>query len=145
MINGAAAEFDYSKVTFLNKQLLYFAERDYPKQTKDFLNKTMGNEGRRIFRQNAKKLVGKRTGQLHRRIDKRVKKGRNKNMVLRIYSKVPYAAPVEFGHDKVIRGKKYDDRVKGKFYAWATYKELSAIFPDRVEKFLDEYLKGFET
>lgn len=140
-----ASDFDFSEVTAFDRRLLKMAEREYPKQTKDFLNKTIGNEGRRTMRANIKDETTKQTGELLRGIRKRFRKNKKGDYVVRIYMKPRYAAPLEYGHKLVAWGKKTDQTVEPAHFAQKTYLEMAKVFPDRVEEFLDQYLKGFET
>ncbi|MCQ2439601.1 MAG: HK97 gp10 family phage protein [Oscillospiraceae bacterium] len=145
MARESAAEFDFSEVSALDRKMLQLAEREFPKQTKDFLNKTIGNEGRRVMRKNIKDNTGKVSGELRRGIRKKFRKNKEGVYVVRIYAKPYYAAPVEYGHKLVAWGRKTEDTVEGRHFAQETREEMARVYPERVSAFLDQYLKGFET
>ena len=61
---------------------------------------------------------------------------------VQIRNKAPHFHLVENGHEKYIRGKSTGGFVPGKHYAERTRQEYEDKFPDEIEEFLDEILRG---
>lgn len=95
----ASVVFDFKELDDFAKALLENGIRDQPKRTKKFLNQ-QGFALRRKTRENAKKMVNKRTGTYHKSFRKGKVynyKGDKTNLAVRVYNASPGAGAIEHG------------------------------------------------
>lgn len=128
----------------LSKNLLKIAGSQFPSECKKFL-RTEGNKAKRRVKAEAKRKVGKKTGNYM----KGWKRGKpyvyapDKSYAVRVYNASPHAHLIEYGHDivghepnKINTGK----RTKAVNVVPTVEDEFVDEFIDDIDKFIDELL-----
>lgn len=130
----------------LTKELLEFAQTEYPKETKKFLQ-SEGNKFKKLVKKRAKSEVGTETGNYQ----KGWKRGRVYNhratgaTSVRVYNGSPHAHLIEYGHKKYLWGKETSERVEGKHVLEKAGEQFAPEFERNVSQFVDELLdKGLK-
>lgn len=143
----AGAVFDAHELDEFNQKMVKFYSREFPKETKKFMNQE-GNEGRRILRRYTKATTKKKTGNLMKGIDKGPAHKRGNDWQVRVRNKAPHAHLIEHGHGQhpgqyvpAIGKRLTADEVQGKHPAGRAQRAIAKWFTRDVEKWVDEMLK----
>lgn len=136
----AGAVFDYHELDDFNKKMVRFYSKEFPKETRQFMNKE-GNEGKRILRKYTKATTQKKTGNLLKGIDKGRVHKRGDDWQVRVRSKAPHAHLIEHGHHLVAWGKNTDKRVEGRHPAAHAQKAMAKWFTTDTERWIEKMLR----
>lgn len=131
---------DYGLEDF-SKDLLKIAEKDYPKETKQFLKK-QGNKLRQSVVKRAKQDVKAGSGEFSRGF-KRGKPYKFEGDIdsVRVFNSNPHAHLLENGHEIVDRNGVSHGFAKGKHTLDNTAKAFENSFVSAAEDFIDELLE----
>lgn len=139
--------FDIRELERLNQKLLSLAQKQYPKDTKNFLRKE-ARKTRKLLRANTKAVTKKKTGNLLKGIKYGPVKKHAENFQIRVYNTAPHAHLIEHGHVMAGHdGKPLHDKfgaerwVDGRYPAAKTTLEMKKEFPEDAEPFIDELLR----
>lgn len=136
----AGAVFDAHELDDFNKKMVKFYTKEFPKETKKFMNKE-GNEGRRILRKYTKATTQKRTGNLMKGIDKGPAHKRGNDWQVRVRNKAPHAHLIEHGHHLVAWGKDTDKFVPGRHPAAYSQRAIKKWFTTDTERWIEQMLR----
>lgn len=131
---------DYGLDDF-SKDLLRIAEKDYPKETKQFLKK-QGNKLRLEVVKQARQDTTGGTGKYKKGFKRgKVYKYQGDTDSVRVYNSQPHAQLIEYGHEIVDRNGVSHGFVKGKHTLDNSAKSFEEKFVNAAETFIDELLE----
>ena len=136
----AGAVFDAHELDDFNKKMVKFYTKEFPKETKKFMNKE-GNEGRRILRKYTKATTQKHTGNLMKGIDKGPAHKRGNDWQVRVRNKAPHAHLIEHGHAFYWRGTPTDKYVPGRHPAAHAQRAMKKWFATDTERWVEQMLR----
>lgn len=144
LIAMAEAVFDTHELERWNKELVKFASKQLPKETRNFIQRE-GNKQAKYVRSEIKSKTGRKTGNLRKSVRRgKAHKYQGRDWQVRVYSKAPHAHLVEYGHKKVLWGNRTDERVEGKFLFSTAQRQMREEFPKDTDAWLDDLInRGF--
>lgn len=141
------AGFDLGDLNDLNERLLNLAEQEFPKEAKKFIRR-QGSKCETRLRNAYKSRVKTKTGNLVEGVGRGVPQQYGGSYQIRVYNKAPHAHLIEHGHvmcDKagnpILDAAGQERWVDGKYVAAYTVEEYKKIYPEEVDKFVDEMLE----
>ncbi|GIP17767.1 hypothetical protein J40TS1_34090 [Paenibacillus montaniterrae] len=133
------SDFDLRELDDFAKDMLEFAERTVPRETRRFLMRE-GNKLKNLTIKRAKLEVKQYTGNYI----KGIKRGKvyifAGDQSIRVYNSAPHAHLIEDGH-RIIRNGKEVGFARGKKVFQQTEKEFEAQYVKDAEQFIDELLE----
>lgn len=138
---------DYTEVIEMNRRLLDFVAKEFPKETRNFTGRAgnrMAKQLRTAYRAKTKKITGN--------LRKGVKRGRpymynGNEFQVRVYNKAPHAWLIEHGHvmcdkhGKPVKRKGKEIHVPGKHVVGPIANGFAGEFAEMAEKFIDQMLE----
>ena len=141
------AGFDLGNLNDLNEKLLNLAEQEFPKEAKKFIRR-QGSKCETRLRNAYKTKVKKKTGNLIAGVSRGMPQQYSGSYQIRVYNNAPHAHLIEHGHvmkDKngkpILDAMGQERWVDGKYVAAYTVEEYKKIYPEEVDKFVDEMLE----
>lgn len=141
------AGFDLGDLNELNEKLLDLAQDQFPKEAKKFIRR-QGSKCETRLRNAYKTKVGKKTGNLMKGVGRGMPQQYSGSYQIRVYNNAPHAGLIEHGHvlcDKsgnpILDAAGQERWVDGKYVAANTVNEYKKIYPEEVDKFVDEMLE----
>lgn len=141
------AGFDLGDLNELNEKLLNLATEEFPKEAKKFIRR-QGSKCETRLRNAYKTRVKKKTGNLIAGVKRGMPQLYEGSYQIRVYNNAPHAHLIEHGHvmcDKngnpILNKLGQEIWVDGKYVAAYTVEEYKKIYPDEVDKFVDEMLE----
>ena len=141
------AGFDLGKLEELNEKLLGLAEDQFPQEAKKFVRR-QGTKCETMLKNAYKSKVKKKTGNLLAGVGRGNPHQYGDSYQIRVYNRAPHAHLIEHGH--VMSDKKgnpirnamgQEVWVDGKYIAANTVNAYKAVYPEEVDKFVDEMLE----
>lgn len=141
------AGFDLGDLERMNEQFLRLAESEFPKEAKKFIRR-QGAKCETRLRNAYKTRVKEKTGNLIAGVGKSYPQIYAGSYQIRVYNRAPHAHLIEHGHVMKDKNKKpildelgQERWVDGKYVAAWTVTEYKKIYPEEVDKFVDEMLE----
>ncbi|TCO69504.1 HK97 gp10 family phage protein [Marinisporobacter balticus] len=139
--------FNLKELDSFQKKLLQKAQKEFPRETYQFLRKA-GTKGRTCVARKARKLVKKDTGNYQKgwKRGKAYKRRGEGSYEVQIRNSAPHAHLIEYGHVQVSGGKKGKGGKEvgythGKHVLEKGIKEFESQYFDMLENWLDEMME----
>lgn len=136
---------DFSELDDFAKNIMNFASKDMPKDSKKFLNKE-GVSLRKVTASVAKQKVKKGKDKTNKKsYHKNIKKGKvykwqGNVLAVRVYGASPHAHLIEYGHRQVVNGKEVGF-VEGRHVFETAYNQFQNQYYKDCEDFAEDILR----
>lgn len=141
------AGFDLGELEELNSKFLNLAEDEFPKEAKKFIRR-QGSKCETMLRNAYKTKVKKKTGNLIAGVGRGAPYLYTGSYQIRVYNNAPHAHLIEHGHimcgkdgKPIVNKLGQEIWVDGKYVAAHTVEEYKRIYPEEVDKFVDQMLE----
>lgn len=139
--------FDLGELEKLNSKLLNLAEEEFPKEAKKFVRR-QGSKCETMLKNAYKAGTKKHTGNLLSGVGRGAPFLYNGSYQIRVYNNAPHAHLIEHGHvmcgkdGKPLRNANGREMwVDGRYLAAGTVNRYKEIYPEEVDKFVDQMLE----
>ncbi|MEC0107267.1 HK97 gp10 family phage protein [Paenibacillus taichungensis] len=132
--------FDLSELDDFTGQMMRLANKQFPKEFRKFI-RIEGNKLRKVTVAKARQSVKKKTGTYV----KSIKRGKvykyDNGLAIRVYTGVPHAHLIEYGHRIVTKGGREKGFVPGQQVFAKARKSFEGEFVQNIGGFVDELLE----